>query len=89
MEQARKSDDRRLVLVRARPEERGAEVRQRDSATSTREEFEYLTDMIRQLQMLARQTGSSTLAGILELAHHEADLQLRRQVRKVNWFGPA
>lgn len=86
MEQARKSDD---LLVRARPEACRAEVRQRDSATSTREEFEYLTDMIRQLEMLARQTGSSTLAGILELAHHEADLQLRRQVRKANWFGPA
>ena len=89
MEQARKSNDGGLALVRAAPEACGDKVRQRGSADSTREEFQYLADMIRQLQVLARQTGSSTLAGILELAHHEADLQQRRQVRKVSWFGPA
>jgi hypothetical protein len=44
------------------------------------EHLDYLSDMIRQLQKIARQGGCSTLAGILELAFREVDVKRREQM---------
>lgn len=43
------------------------------------EQLEYLSDMIRQLQRIARLINCATLAGILELAFREVDLKRRDQ----------
>ncbi len=55
----------------------------------TREQFEYLADMIRHMQVLAWQTGCSRVAELLELAHREADQQRRALPRRLTWLGPA
>ena len=47
------------------------------------EHLDYLSDMIRQLQKIARQGGCSTLAGILELAFREVDVKRREQTPQV------
>ena len=39
--------------------------------------LEYLSDMMQELEGLAVRAGFPTLAGILALAFHEAELQLR------------
>ncbi len=78
---------RRLTLVESGAE-RGRIGQQISTIGGTsREQVEYLADMIGQLQLLARRTGCTTLAGILELAQHEADLQ--RQRRGLSWLEPA
>ena len=41
--------------------------------------LEYLSDMIRQMQRMARASNCSTLAGILELAFREVDIKRREQ----------
>lgn len=43
------------------------------------EQIEYMADMILEMQELAGQSGLTTLAGILALAHSEARLQIARQ----------
>ena len=47
------------------------------------EHLDYLSDMIRQLQKIARQGGCSTLAGILELAFREVDVKRRERLSQV------
>lgn len=75
MDRAR-NGGRRLALVKhTRPERE--QVKPLHQARPTREQLEHLADMIRQIQVLAWQTGSSTLASILELAHREADEKRR------------
>lgn len=89
MERAR-NGERRLALVFTGPEQAGPEqagpeqagpereeAKQSHQGRPTREQFEYLSDMIRQMQVLAWHTGASALASILELAHREADEQRR------------
>ncbi len=41
--------------------------------------LEYLSDMIRQMQRMARASNCSTLAGILELASREVDVKRRER----------
>jgi len=43
-----------------------------------REQLGYLSDMIKELSEMANRLGSPTLAGILELAEREAELEARR-----------
>lgn len=74
MERAR-NGKRKLALVDTRPEGEGRA--EPHGGRPTREQLEYLADMIRHMQVLAWRTGSSTLASILELAHREADEQRR------------
>lgn len=88
MEQAPKGN-RRLVLVHANPEISKGGRGDRKDASPTREQFEYLADMIRQMQVLAWQTGCSKLAGLLEQAHREADQQRRNLGKRLSWFEPA
>ncbi|MCL4765893.1 MAG: hypothetical protein KJZ80_06670 [Hyphomicrobiaceae bacterium] len=73
MDQAAKRGRRRLVLVQAGGCETGQEASERTSVP--RQQLEYMADMIRQMQVMAWHAGCSTLAGILELAHREADMQ--------------
>ena len=67
MEEARRGD-RTLALVHASQEQDGSMPAEGPAANATREHFEYLADMIRQMQVLAWQTGCSRLAELLELA---------------------
>lgn len=78
---------RRLVLVQSNAELCSSN----DGAGkgATREQLEYLADTIRQMQVLAWQTGCARLAGLLEQAHREADEQRRKLGKRVHWFEPA
>lgn len=75
----------RLALVRAEQE---ALQPAKTEPAPTREQFEYLADMIRQMQVLAWQTGCSRVAELLELAHREADQHRRALPRRLSWIGP-
>ncbi|MDX2157369.1 MAG: hypothetical protein SFW09_12750 [Hyphomicrobiaceae bacterium] len=46
---------------------------------ASREYIEFLADMIQELCALSRRVGSPTLSGLLELAHHQAELDARRR----------
>jgi len=89
MERAPKTEVRRLVIVHGRSNPGAAEMPQTGSANANGEQIEYLADMIRQMQVLARQTGSLALARILEVAHREAVLQRKGNAKRIGWFEPA
>lgn len=46
---------------------------------ASRDELAYLGDMIGEMSAMAARLGSTTLAGILELARREAELELARR----------
>ncbi len=48
------------------------------SSGTVRDQIEYLADMILELRQISARSGLTTLSGILELAHAEAQLQSRR-----------
>ena len=48
------------------------------SSGAVRDQIEYLADMILELRQISTRAGLSTLSGILDLAHAEAQLQARR-----------
>ncbi len=86
MDHGSKRGKQRLVLVQAGPRaarqsDGGAgmsrEPQRHEHAGMVRQQLDYVTDMIRQMQVMAWQAGCGTLAGILELAHREADIQRR------------
>ncbi len=86
MEQARGAE-RRLSLVHS--EQEASRPGEGGPGNPTREQFEYLADMIRQMQVLAWQTGCSRVAELLEMAHREADQQRRARPTRLSWLGPA
>lgn len=49
---------------------------------TVRDEFAYLGDMIGEMSAIAARLGNPTLAGILELAHRETELELSRRASR-------
>lgn len=52
---------------------------QGDSDQQTRYQLEYLADLVLELKTMAEKANTPTLAGLLELAHHEAQIQLQQR----------
>lgn len=80
--------ERRLVLVHSQLERPAGQAKGPGEEGRSRKQYDYLADMIRQLQVLAWQTDCSTLASILEIAYREVDSKRRAVAPKRRSWEP-